>query len=147
MSDYSTCRKTFATLRIFYDTSEPQSVTTILGITPTRFYRRGDTHGHGERVSRYRINAWLLSSETFVSSQDSLRHIEYLLAAIEPRRSALHDLRRKGHRLDITCYWLSQSGHGGPTLTPEIMRRLAELELSVWFDVYFTATQNEIDAN
>lgn len=143
MSDYPTCRKSFATLRIFHDTSEPQAVTAILGLNPTQSFKRGDTHGHGERVATYRINAWLLSSECSLSSHDSLRHIEWLLAAIEPRRSALRELQRLGHRIDISCYWLSESGHGGPTLTPDIMRRLSELELAVWFDVYLTCTDNE----
>jgi len=143
MSDYPTCKKTFATLGIFHDTLEPQSVTEVLGITPTRFFRRGDTHGHGERATPYRINTWLLSSEGSVASHDSLRHIEWLLARIEPCRAVLHELRQQSHRMDISCYWLSESGHGGPTLTPDIMRRLAELELEVWFDVYFEDTNDE----
>ena len=38
--------------------------------------------------------------------------------------------------MDIFCYWLSASGQGGPTLSPDLMRRLAEAELEIGFDVY-----------
>ena len=137
MSDYLTCIKTFATLEIFHDTLEPQAITAVLGITPTRSFRRGDTHGHGERVTPYRVNTWLLSSEGSVASHDSLRHIEWLLGKVEPRHAVLLELQKQSYRMDISCYWLSKSGHGGPTLTPDIMRRLGKLELAVWFDVYF----------
>ena len=145
VSDYPTCAKTFATLRVYHDTADPQSVTAVLGITPTRSWRRGESHG-ATRVATHPTSAWCLCSEGAVASQDSLRHIEWLLAAIEPRHSGLRELRQQGHRTDISCYWLSESGHGGPTLTPDIMRQLAELELPVWFDVYFKGTDDETRA-
>jgi hypothetical protein len=122
---------------VYHDTADPQEITAILGITPTSSWRRGDSHGT-KRVATYPTSGWFLSSEHAVTSHDSLHHIEWLLAAIEPRRAELHALREQGHRLDVSCYWLSQSGHGGPTFTPEVMGRLAELEIPVWFDVYFT---------
>jgi hypothetical protein len=144
MSDYPTCRKTFATLRIYHDTVEPPEVTAVLGIKPTDFVRRGDTHGPSNRAATYKINGWFLSSENTVSSQDSLRHIEWLLPLVEPRRSQLGALREQGHRMEISCYWLSASGHGGPTLTPDVMRRVAELGLGLSFDVYFGGRDEEL---
>src|SRR6187551_337836 len=36
--------------------------------------------------------------------------------------------------MDISCYWLSQSGHGGPTIPSTQMRRLVELNIELWFD-------------
>ena len=44
--------------------------------------------------------------------------------------------RKIGYRMDIFCYWLSAGGHGGPTLSPAIMRRLGELGLEIGFDIY-----------
>ena len=143
MSDYPTCQKTFATLRIYHDTAEPPEVTRVLGITPTDIVRSGDTHGPSKRAATYKINGWFLSSESSVSSQDSLRHIEWLLALIEPRCAQLSALREQGHRMVISCYWLSASGHGGPTLTADIMRRVAEVGLDLEFDVYFGGTDEK----
>jgi len=144
MSDYPTCRDTYAALCIYHDTVEPPEVSSALGIKPSGFVRRGDTHGPGNRAATYKINGWFLSSENSVSSQDSLRHIEWLLALVEPRRSELRTLRDQGHQMLISCYWLSASGHGGPTLTPDVMRRVAELGLDLWFDVYFGGTDEEL---
>lgn len=145
MSDYPTCAKTFATFCVYHDTADPRDITAVLGITPTRSWVRGESHGT-KRVAAYPTSGWFLSSESEVVAHDSLRHFEWLLAAIEPQRSALHELRQQGHRMGISCYWLSKSGHGGPTLTADIMRRFAELELPVGFDVYFTGKDDGMDA-
>ena len=144
VSDYPTCAKTYATFRVYHDSADPQAITTILGIAPTRSWRQGDSHGT-KRVAIFPCSGWLLSSEHAVTSHDSLRHLEWLLVSIEQHRAELHALREQGHRMDISCYWLSESGHGGPMLTPEIMRRLGDLAIPVWFDVYFTG-KNETDA-
>ncbi len=136
MTDYPTCAETFATLRVYHDAADPQMVTAALGLTPSRSWRCGESHGT-RRVATYPQSGWLFSSEGAVTSSDSLRHIEWLLTAIEPQRSSLPELRQQGYRMAISCYWASKNGHGGPTLTPDIMHRLAELQLAVEFDVYF----------
>ncbi len=38
--------------------------------------------------------------------------------------------------MDIFCYWLSQSGHGGPIVSPAQMGRLAALNIELGFDIY-----------
>lgn len=38
--------------------------------------------------------------------------------------------------MDIACYWVSRSGHGGPTIPPPQMRRLADLNIELGFDFY-----------
>lgn len=40
-------------------------------------------------------------------------------------------------------FWDSKWGHGGPTLDAGSMRRLGELEISLWFDVYFSEPNRE----
>ena len=143
MSDYPTCAETYVTLRIFHDALEPPTISELLGITPTRSWRRGEAHGT-RQVVVFPTGAWLLSSESAIASQDSVRHLDWLLTEVEPRHGELRGLRDAGHRIDISCYWVSATGQGGPTLTPDIMRRLAKLELALWFDVYFADddTQN-----
>jgi hypothetical protein len=38
--------------------------------------------------------------------------------------------------MDVFCCWLSAEGHGGPMLSPEIMKGFGGLGLEVGFDVY-----------
>ena len=37
----------------------------------------------------------------------------------------------------VSCYWAAASCGGGPTISPEQMRRLGALNIELWFDVYF----------
>ena len=39
--------------------------------------------------------------------------------------------------MDVSCYWVSRSDDGGPSVRPSQMRDLARLNLELWFDVYF----------
>jgi hypothetical protein len=44
---------------------------------------------------------------------------------------------QEGFKIDITSFWVSTSGNGGPTISPYQMRRLADLEIEIWWDIYF----------
>jgi len=49
--------------------------------------------------------------------------------------------------MHVYCLWMGEGGYGGPRITPDVMRGLAELDLEVWFDVGFLANQNAIAHN
>jgi hypothetical protein len=59
-----------------------------------------------------------------------------ILDQLADKVEILHRLQDEGCSMDIFCYWVSASGQGGPTLSPELMTRLAEAELEVGFDIY-----------
>jgi hypothetical protein len=135
--DYPTCERTYATLRIFRDDLDPDSVTRTLGIEPTRVQVKEQPSTNrfgGVRVPE--IGGWLLSTEGQVTSRDVRRHLLWLLDKLAGSDHSLGCLRMAGCRIDVFCFWLSAEGHGGPTLSPEIMKRLGELGLEVGFDVY-----------
>lgn len=129
--EYATCAATRATLRI-YDLP-PDEVTAALGIEPDETQSRGELR-HGKPI---KLDGWFLSTQQHLPSRDVRLHIGWLLDRLQGREQALEALRAKGARTDISCYWLSASGHGGPTVPPALARRLAELGLECWFDVYF----------
>jgi hypothetical protein len=64
------------------------------------------------------------------SIQGSRRHLDCLLAQIEPAADALR-LRQGEHGVTMTvnCIWWSRAGQGGPSLWPEQMSRMAALNL------------------
>jgi hypothetical protein len=43
-------------------------------------------------------------------------------------------LASQGVKIDICCLWFSESGHGGPTLSPQQLSKLGELGIDLWFD-------------
>lgn len=132
--DYPTCARTFATLRILLD-GDPQMVTERLNCEPTKTQLEGpgSTTDSAVLVS---TNGWFLSSEAANQSKDVRRHLDWVLDAIEPRADALRSIRSEGARIDVCCYWVSAHGSGGPTLSAAQMKRLAELGLDCWFDIY-----------
>jgi hypothetical protein len=88
-------------------------------------------------------NLWILSSEGSADSLDVRRHLDWLLARLVPNAKALLELQEvEGLVMTVHCVWYSRSGHGGPTLWPEQMRALADLNLECGFDVYFL--ENEL---
>jgi len=129
--DYKTCRATHATLRIFGVASE--EVTRVLGLSPTESMHPGDLH-HGAPA---RHHVWLLHSKLVIDSRDVRRHLDWILDQLVARRQALRELVGRGARVDIFCYWMSASGHGGPTISPTQAAKLAELGIDLGFDVYF----------
>jgi hypothetical protein len=137
VSDYSTCERTYATLRIYPKSLDPSDVTARLGIEPSHWQRRGESRKLGDPLVK--LHGWFLTSEGAVESHDVRRHLDWLLLHLVPRTDAVLALQADGCRMDVSCYWLSASGHGGPSVRPAQMGEFARLGLELWFDVYFQA--------
>lgn len=134
---YPTCAKTHAGLRIYHDELDPGSVMSTLGVQPTRTQVKGQAcTGASGRTLTPEVGGWFLSTEGRVDSKDVRRHLGWLSVKLAGRDDALRSLRASGHRMDVFCYWLSAEGHGGPMLSPAIMRRFGELDLGIGFDFY-----------
>jgi Domain of unknown function (DUF4279) len=137
--DYGTCAETYATLLIYPVRTDPESITERLGIEPSQWQRKGGPMAGSVRRPRRiaEIDLWSLSTKGRIESRDSRRHIDWLLDQIEDKAATLRSLQAEGARIAVSCYWLSLSGHGGPTISPGQMRRLGALNIELWFDVYF----------
>lgn len=110
----------------------PSKVTELLGLTPTSSVAQDESSPPNSlglvRVGT--LNAWFLSSESFVQSKDLRRHLDGLIARLQPRREALQLLQgRKNVRMYVSCPWWARHGGGGPSLWPEQMKALAALNL------------------
>jgi len=132
--DYPTCKRTYATLRIYPERFDPAEVTARLGLEPSKWQRRGEATVPGSRPAK--LHGWFLTSEGVVGSCDVRRHLDWLLAQIGSRGDAIRALQEDGCAMDISCFWVSRSGHGGPSVRPAQMGELARLNLELWFDVY-----------
>ncbi len=137
LSDYPTCARTFATLRIYSGRLTPAEVTSRLGVEPSRSQRKGDALTKSKQPVLAKMHGWFLTSEGAIESRDVRRHLDWLLEQLGPRVDAIRSLQSDGCSMDISCYWLSFSGHGGPSVLPAQMGELGRLGLELWFDVYF----------
>jgi hypothetical protein len=142
--DYPTCEKTYVTIRLYHNSADPSEVSAALGLEPTDIQRVGESYERRGISRVYRLSGWFLCSNTQVESYDSAKHLDWLLQRLQPRQAALEGLRSQGWRMDIACLWDSHAGHGGPTLSADILRRLAALGVELWFDVYFFGAYDRI---
>ena len=83
-----------------------------------------------------KFHGWFLSSEEAIDSTDSREHVDWLIDQILPCADALRGLLDEDCRIDVSCYWRSNNGHGGPTLSKRQFEGLAQLGVDFWYDFY-----------
>lgn len=134
-----------ASFRLFHSELDPEHVTDVFGISPTRSHRRGDqrTGKSGRVYSPYTTGAWILSSEDEIRSLDANDHIVWVLGKLSHCTSAVHRYREDGYDADIVCAWFAASDNTCPTLTAETIRELAPFRINCWFDVYLFPPPDE----
>lgn len=133
--DYPSCAETYSTLRIYPGNLSPEEVTDILEIEPTHTQKVGEL-ARATSKRKVEVNGWFLTTKGNVESKDSRRHLDTVLEKLKGKGERLNLLRQKGARIDISSYWSSVQGHGGPTISPKQMRQLVDLDLEVWWDFY-----------
>lgn len=145
--DYPTCAETYVTLRLYHDSADPALVTAALDLAPSETQCVGDSYERRGVALACPLSGWFLCSEGQVRSYDAATHLDWLLLLLHPRKDTLEALRAQGWRMDISCMWDSHAGHGGPTLGPELLRRLAYLGIALWFDIYFHGAYDAIESS
>jgi len=132
---YPTCERTYAELRVYSDEVKPNKITDILGETPSSQQSKGSKRisSRGNTIET-KINGWFLSSESQLSSLDLRDHLSWLMEKLAPKILKFEKLREKKVVMTVYCLWWSAHGHGGPTLWPEQMKILSDLELECSID-------------
>jgi hypothetical protein len=128
IDDYPSCERTYATMIIYTGTASPIEVSQFLGIVPTRMNLANPEKG--------KVSAWFLSTKGELDSRDCRRHIDWLLDIFFPLSDKIIELQRRGMRFEVSCFWSSAVGNGGPTLSTKQMARLLPLSIDIWWDVW-----------
>ena len=133
-----TPRRVHAMLRFFHPNLDPEDLTALFGVEPDFAKKKGDQRlGKKGRVySPYSKGVWLLDSESHVKSLDVNFHIQWLLDEVAHCNGAIRKLQDDGYSIDVMCGWFADCDNTCPSLSAEIIRRLATFRLSCWFDVY-----------
>lgn len=137
----STCDETRCKLRIYPGRTSPASITAMLGVDPTGTVEEGSVYTNSLGRSRVgKVNGWFLSSEKEVDSKDLRRHLDWLITKLGPAAESLARVQQlEGMKMWVTCVWWSASGSGGPTLWPEQMMALANMNLECQFEFAYYA--------
>lgn len=135
IENYATCSNTYVTLRIYYENMNSEKLTEYLKIEPTRSQNKGEINNK-DKNTNIQLNGWFLSSKINIDSKDCRRHIDFLTNQLLPIKDKLVNIINDGGKIDLSCYWKSKNGNGGPTLSTKQFKDLSELEIELWFDFY-----------
>ncbi|HJU17838.1 MAG TPA: DUF4279 domain-containing protein [Stellaceae bacterium] len=119
--------KVFASLGFVGDRLQPQHVTDILGISPTKSWRKGELFRPGPRSPEIvaHTGTWWLSTEGLVASQDLEVHLAFLVALILPEGDSDHRLAQLQELIHdesvaahVGCFWHGKPGARPPAIPP-----------------------------
>ena len=124
-----------ASLRILSRTVRLAEMIACLG-QPSSSHDIGDPVSPGRPDSPRHVHSrWVLDSTEQEPSLEA--QLEYLLAFAEVHRECLAELVQHGECIDVACgIFTADDAQGGFTLDVAVMRRLVELGLDAWFDIY-----------
>ena len=133
--------KAYATLRFAGDRLEPREISDVLGVNPTRAYRKGERYPAGPRTGELtgRTGVWLLSTENVVNGSDLDRHLSYLVNLIfesEPSRAAaLRQLIvRRDLKAHVSCFWHGRAGARAPSIPAPVIEAFKQLSAEIETD-------------
>jgi hypothetical protein len=124
----------YVTLRVYHDDLDADHVGRLLGLSPTHLHRKDHPYRRGGRLLAP-TGAWFFGSKDAIHSNDFEDHIRWLLDRLEGKGEAIGRLRSDGYQAEVSCYWLHLDDRNF-IIRPAIIRRLVELDLTVWIDVY-----------
>ncbi len=131
------CGETHATFRVIGESLDLAGLTSQLGISPSFTRSKGEKIETSSRPLESRTNIWALETERKLKSTSLERHLIFLLDQLEYARETIIELAADPSiRVEFHCYWLSETGHGGPVLSCEVLRRITNLGADLDFDFY-----------
>ena len=126
-----------ASLRVFSATLALEDIVAALG-QPTTSHCRGDPVSprrdpDGPKRER---TGWRLNSTGYKTGQPLEEQVEELVLFAERHLDAIQHLRSESD-IDLFCgAFAADTINCGATFTPQIMARLAALDLSIYIDIY-----------
>jgi hypothetical protein len=133
--------KAYATLRFAGDSLEPREISDVLGIEPTRSYRKGERYFAGPRTGELtgRTGIWRFSTDGMVDGSDLERHLAYLVRLIfegEPGRSAALSqlLARRALKAHVSCFWHGKTGAQAPCVPAQVIDTFKQLPAEIETD-------------
>jgi Domain of unknown function (DUF4279) len=133
----------FATLRFLGDCLDPDRITAILGVQPTKAYQKGERYLAGPRAGHVtgRTGVWVFATDSVVNSAELDRHLElradliFREPAREERLQELHELMsRDGVKADVSCFWRGGPGTRPPLIPVNVISSFDELPAEIETD-------------
>ena len=113
------------TLRFAGDDLDPDEISAVLPVKPTRAHRKGEEFFAGPRAGnlRGRTGMWFLATDKLVPSDDLQDHLAFVQKLLSPRPgdtsriAKLREILERTHsRAHVTCFWRGEPGEPAPQI-------------------------------
>jgi hypothetical protein len=121
-------------LRLPGDRLDPDQISAILRVAPTKAWRRGERYFAGHRTGALvgRTGTWFLATDNLVKSPDLGQRLDFLtsLLSSEPqdqkeRLAQLQEVMvRHNLKADVSCFWHAEAGERPPEIPAEKTEKL-----------------------
>jgi hypothetical protein len=113
---------------------DPQKISTLLGLDPESSFKKGSQRNDGKKWPH---GFWMFSSSGRVQSSEFMTHLLWLVEQIEPAKTKIIKLLKE-ENIDgeINCFWIMPSSQETLVFDPDLLKRIAELEIRVELSIY-----------
>lgn len=116
---------------------QPDEVSKLLGLEPTKAWKSGDLYPGTKR--EYKFSVWRLKSETSSSEIDFEKHIENLLVVLEPKEDIIAELCRKYYgEFACSAYFSPQESTPIIHFEKKTLLKCVKLNIEIDVDLYIT---------
>lgn len=122
--------------RILSATLDPAEITRELGLQPCQVRLEG-TPVPGSTSSRLHQGMWAYDGDERIDWQSLSDGLNFMLDKLWPHREAIAKYKANG-RLIWWCGNFQSSFDGGPTFSPDLLKRLGEFGAELYIDNYFS---------
>ncbi len=130
------------TLRIVDRNLDPQKITKLLEMEPSKSHKRGDAFPkHPNRSRPY--GYWGIASN--LPETENLRnHLDSILEKFKGKEKILNLLKKECETIEILCGFFTTDGDGSPlSLDPNQMRAISELGINLEIRYYYIEVERE----
>jgi hypothetical protein len=134
----------FATLRLSGDRLDPDQISAILRVPPTKAWRKGERYFAGRRAGHLdgRTGTWFLATDDLIKSPDLGPHLDFLTSLLsrgpqnqkEPLVRLQEVMVRDNLRADVSCFWHGKAGERPPAIPAEKTEKLRALPAEIETD-------------
>jgi hypothetical protein len=138
--------RTFATLRFSGDRLDPERISAILAVSPTKAWRKGERYVAGPRAGELvgRTGTWFLATDGHVDSPDLKKHLGFLNRLLSSMHSASGEgtrldqlralMKKHGIKADASLFWHGSAGEQPPSIPRQALRTLRALPAEIETD-------------